>query len=541
MKRCPACRRDYYDDSLLYCLDDGTPLLEGPARGSLDPEEPPTALLHEAIPRGDTPTLFQVHARGQPGSANAVAVLPFANLSRSKDSEYFSDGLAEELLNVLSKIRGLRVAARTSAFAFKGKQASVEEIGRALHVQSVLEGSVRMAGQKVRIAVQLVDVGSGYHLWSQTYDRTLDDIFAIQDDIAQSVVGELRKRLLGTSTDPNRSEKVAAEVARAIGVQAMDPEAHRLMLLGRHFLERGNEVDAIKAVEYFRQALDIDPDYARCWGQLGRAYYLASNYGWSAIDTDYEKAGEALRRALDIEPDLAEVLARFGRLRWVRDAEFLEVQQCLKRALDLTPDNIDVLLVAANTANEFGQFEKALEHSLRATANDPLGQASWSALAFTNFLGGDLSEAETAYRRALELAPRRVSIRALLGLVLMMQGRPDDALAEALLEPGNDIWSPWSLAIIHHVAGRRAQSDHELAELIEKFANNAAFQIAEAYSMRGQIDEAFEWLNRAIGQHDPGRFTARSSPLLKSLQEDSRWLPLLRKIGFPEEITMSSL
>src|SRR5688572_1693831 len=190
MKRCPECRRDYYDDTLLYCLDDGSALLDGPASVA----EMPTELIPASNVYADMPTLFGVDADEIAKTSNAIAVLPFANLSRNEDSEYFSDGLAEELLSVLSRIRGLRVVARTSAFSFKGKQMSVEEIGRSLRVGAVLEGSVRTAGDRVRIAVRLVDVEKGYHLWSETYDRKMEDIFAIQDDIARSVVEQLRSK-----------------------------------------------------------------------------------------------------------------------------------------------------------------------------------------------------------------------------------------------------------------------------------------------------------------------------------------------------------
>jgi tetratricopeptide (TPR) repeat protein len=309
------------------------------------------------------------------------------------------------------------------------------------------------------------------------------------------------------------------------------------MLLGRHLLERGNEADAAKAVKYLERALEIDSNYARCWGQLGRAFYAASNYGWRAVDSDYVKAEEALQKALDLEPSLAEVLARLGRLRWVRDGDYVEVEQSLRRALDLAPENVDVLLVAANTANEFGQFEKAIEYCRRATASDPLAQAAWSAFAFSNFLGGDLTEAESAYKRALELAPQRVSIRALIGLVLSSQGRYGEALAEAAMEPGNDLWRPWALAIIFHGADKERESVEQLAILLNEFADRAAFQIAEVYSMRGEIDKAFEWLERAVCDRDPGRFTTKASPLLKPLQKDPRWMPLLKTIGFPDHVT----
>ncbi len=545
MKRCPECRRDYLDDSLSYCLEDGSPLVQGvvaPLAGGIHSTEPPpsgsaTLVLHSTEhPSAEPGTrLFDDNASGSKDNSNAVAVLPFVNLSRNEDHEYFSDGLAEELLNVLSKISGLRVAARTSAFAFKGKQASVEEIGKALHVQSVLEGSVRVAGELVRIAVQLVDVGSGYHLWSETYDRRMDDIFAIQDDIAHSVVGQLRERLQGPNTDRNLRESVVDEVAKAIKGRTADPEAHRLMLLGRHLLDRVNEADAIKAIGYFRQALDIDPDYALCWAQLGRAFYIASIIVWSALETDVEQAEMASRRAIALDPDLAEAHALLARVRLFRNGDFIGAQQYCRRALDLAPENIDTLLGAANIAGELGQYERALDHCRRATTIDPLSPWTWAATADINFLAGNLSEAESAARRTLELAPQRVLTRACLGLIVLGQGRPDEALAEALLEPETSGWRPWSLTIVHHAAGRSSESDLELATLKAKFGADAAFQIAEAHSMRGETDEAFEWLERAIDRRDPGSLGAKVSPLLKPLRDDPRWEPLMKKIGYPDQ------
>ena len=221
MKRCPECRRDYYDDTLLYCLEDGNALLEGPAAAEQDPVTLPMWLADGSAP-GEAPTRSML---------NAVAVLPFANLSSNEDAEYLSDGLAEELLTVLSRIKGLRVVARTSAFSFKGKKVGLEEIGRSLRVGTVLEGSVRTAGKRVRIAVHLVDVEQGYQLWSEAYDRTMDDIFAIQDEIAQSVVEQLRSKLVGREPSGVPSREIAKEVARAVKGRSTDPQAHGLMFI----------------------------------------------------------------------------------------------------------------------------------------------------------------------------------------------------------------------------------------------------------------------------------------------------------------------
>jgi TolB-like protein/thioredoxin-like negative regulator of GroEL len=533
MKLCPECRRDYYDDTLLYCLDDGRPLLEGPGRAgsrAAAANEAATAVLSGRASIDSERTTVSLGG-GPADNSNAVAVLPFANLSRNEDSEYFSDGLAEEILNVLSKISGLRVAARTSAFAFKGKQVSVKEIGRELDVASVLEGSVRMAGERVRIAVQLVNARDGYQLWSETYDRTMDDIFAIQDDIAKSVAGELRSHLVGTSPDPGGD--IAAEMARAVKGRAVDPEAHRLMLLGRHLTRRFNEADLVQASKYFHQALEIDPDYAFCWCQLGHLYTIATSYGWVGLDTHYEKAEEALQRSLELEPDLAEAHARLGRIKWMRDGDMRGARESIDRGLELAPDDLDVLIVAGQMAREMGQFDRGAALHRQVAAMDPLNPMAWGSIAASSFFAGDLAAAELAARRAIDLAPQRIYIRALLALVLMAMGRADEALAEALHEPGA-IWRHWSLAIIHHAARRKSESDHELAQLITECEHDGKFQIAEVHAMRGETDKAFEMLERSIEGRDPGRSFAKVSPLLRPLHNDPRWPGVLKEIGFPD-------
>ncbi len=536
MKRCPECRRDYYDDTLLYCLDDGNALLEGPGMPLAD-------LATLVMPRREGASaepgrsVFDQRLPNNKENANAVAVLPFANLSGAEDSEYLAEGLAEELINVLSKIKGIRVVARTSAFAFKGQQVGVAEIGRILRARSILDGSVRMAGDRVRVAVQLINVEDGYNLWSETYDRKMNDIFAIQDEIAESVVGELRERLLHAGMGTMAREEVADEVARAIRGRATDPEAHRLMLIGRHLLDRSNENDTTKAVEYLRQSVQIDPKNAFCWVLLGRAYFEASNFGWRSLDIDYQNAEEALRRAIALEPDLPEGLARLGRIRWYRDGDYQNAQEYLSRALAMMPENAAVLISASSMLKDLGQFEKAIEYCRRATDLDPVGILAWQATAYASFLAGDLSEAEIAARRTLELAPQRVFGHALLGLILHKQGRNEDALAEAVSEP-DDFWRSWSLAIIHHEVGRHAESDAEFAKLID-LGDDSAFQIAEVYAVRGEIDEAFASLEQAVVRKDPGKVGIKVSPFLRPLHDDPRWFPLLDKIGFPRMLDES--
>ncbi len=232
--------------------------------------------------------------------AASIAVLPFANRSRGEEDEYFSDGLADELLNMLAKIRGLRVAARTSSFHFKGKNPTISEVGRALNVATVLEGSVRKAGDRVRMSVRLVKVADGYHLWSETYDRTLDDIFAVQDDITQAVVMELRATLMGGAVGPRPSTEIIAEVAAAARGRGHHAEAHRLFLQGRHFVDRATREGAEKGIAYLREALELDPGYALAWAEIGRAYSGEADQGWVPVEEGYRRArrsGQRVRMA----------------------------------------------------------------------------------------------------------------------------------------------------------------------------------------------------------------------------------------------------
>lgn len=475
--------------------------------------------------------ILNADAAGQIETSNTIAVLPFLNMSRNEDGDYFSDGLAEELLNVLSKIRGLRVAARTSAFSFKGKQTTIAEIGQVLKVASVLEGSIRTAGNRVRISVQLVKVADGYHLWSETYDRTMDDIFAVQDDIAQSVVGELRARLLGEEPGSNASGRVMSEVAAAVRGRAGNPEAQRLMLLGRYFLDRTTREDTAKAIVYFREALDLDPGFALCWAELGRAYSIEAGRAWVPVGPGYDRSRDAAKRALSLEPDLAEGHAQLGRIQLAHDWDLRGAEVSYRQALELAPGSSSVLDGAAVLAYKLGRLDEALELGRRVLVQDPLSAAFWHNLGLTCHAAGLLAESESAFRRALELVPQRFVSRALLALVLMDQGRAADALEQATREP-DEFWRLWSLAILHYASGRSADADEVLLKLIEEHADGNAYQIAEVHSVRAEVDRAFEWLGRACEERDSGVTHLKINPRFRPLHSDPRWAPFLKQLGF---------
>jgi adenylate cyclase len=533
VKSCPQCNHDYYDDTLNFCLDDGAPLISAIAtQGFVTRPEPPTAVWSDSQLR-NAQTLRQISSVTFAEQENAIAVMPFVNMSRDEDIEYFSDGLAEELLNVLSKIRGLRVAARSSSFSFKGRSATVAEVGRVLNVGSVLEGSIRLSGDRMRIGVQLSEVTNGFQLWSETYDRTLEDIFAIQDDIAQSVVAELRQRLLGEVPDEDARQQVVSEVSEAVRGRAADPEAYRLMLLGRYFLDRTTREDTARAIDYFKQALETDSNYALCWAELSRAYSIEAGHTWVNTAEGFERSREAAMKALSLEPDLPEGHAYLGRVQLAHDWDFSGAEASYGRAMKLAPGNASVLDGAAVLWYKLGRLDEALDLSRRVLEQDPLSAAYWHNLGLAAHAAGRLEESEAAFRRALELAPQRFVSAALLALVLLDKGDPEAALAQASAE-ADDFWRRWSLAIIQHVACNSGVADELLKDLIEEYAEGNAYQIAEIYAVRGEMDEAFRWLEKANEERDTGATHARVNPRFRALHSDERWPAVLKKIGFDE-------
>jgi len=528
MKRCPQCRRDYTDETLNYCLDDGSVLVTGPVTSSLSP-----TVVFPSIDgpfESDTYVFSGAETSRSRPAANTIAVLPFLNLSRDEDGDYFSDGLAEELLNVLSKIRGLRVAARTSAFSFKGGHTTVSDIGRILNVASVLEGSVRRSNERVRISVQLVTVADGFQLWSETYDRTMDDIFAVQDDIAQSVVEEIRVRLLGEKPGDNISRQVVSEVASAVKGRSDDPEAQRLFMLGRHFLDRTTGDDTTKAIGYFEGALEIDPDFALCWAELGRARSIEAGHDWIDPDQGFELSRQAVAKALAIEPDLAEGHAQLGRIKAAHDWDLSGARRSYQRALELAPGSPSVLDGASILYYKLGRLDEAIKLGRRVLEQDPLSASYWHNLGLTCHAAGRLDESDAAFRRALELAPHRFVTNALLSTVLLDKGDSQSAIAQAELEL-DPFWKLWALSIVHWVIGENEKANKLLDEIISEHSRANAFQIAEIYAVRGDNDKAFEWLKRAIDEHDAGATHAKGDPRLRRLHADERWPGLLAKIG----------
>ena len=448
----------------------------------------------------------------------SIAVLPFADLSAQKDQEYFSDGLAEELLNSLAKIPGLRVVARTSSFQFKGKTEDLRSVGEKLNVSTILEGSVRKQGGRVRITAQLIKAADGFQLWSDTYDRELTDIFAVQAEIA-----------------PRRRVVVRGRVGRDAGGPGASSQERRGVqrdLQGRHFHNLRGRENLEKAATYFEQALKLDPDYAAAWAGLGAVRTSQADAGYVRVDEGYRQARTAVERALTLDPALAEAHSAMSWIKSTYDWDWASADTSMQRALALDPEGTQTLRRASVLAASLGRFEEGLQLARRATSLDPLSPNSWFTLSTMATRNGKLDEALAAATKGLELRPGTPSFHARRGMVYVAQKRLQEALSEFQQET-EPLWRLQGLALAHHALGRTQQADQALAELTDKFAVDGAFQVAQVHAFRGETDRAFEWLERAYAQRDGGLADIKGDHLLKSLERDPRYIALLKKMRLP--------
>ena len=448
----------------------------------------------------------------------SIAVLPFADMSAGKDQEYFADGLSEELLNLLAKLPELRVIGRTSSFQFKGRNEDLRVIGEKLNVAHILEGSVRKSGEKVRISAQLIRAADGSHLWSQTYDRTLDDIFVVQDDIAGEVVKALKLTLLD-STSVTRSRPV-------------DPEAYNLALQGRFFVERRGQKDLERAAELFRQSAERDPGYAPAWAGLSEAYIQQANTGLVQVADHFRRAREAAEKALALDPQLADAHLALGWIHNRYDFDWEAADSSFRRALELEPGNAMALRRAGAQSLTLGRIKESIDLANKAIERDPLRPGSYVNLGLNLLADNRDAEAEAAFRKALELEPDGVAFHQLLGLALLLQGKTDAALREGRQET-DEVWRLLNLSLVFHALGRRGESDAALAALKGKFAEGAAYQIAEVHAFRGEADLAFEWLERAYVQRDGGLAEIKGDRLMRGIVGDPRYKAFLRKLKLP--------
>jgi TolB-like protein/Tfp pilus assembly protein PilF len=488
----------------------------------LIPEKQPDVEMIDADGAGQTgaidPTVVG-HVAPVPAPGNSVAVLPFVNMSSDAEQEYFSDGLSEELLNLLAKVPELRVAARTSSFSLKGQNLQISQVGDILNVAHVLEGSVRKSGARVRITVQLIHAEDGYHMWSETYDRTLEDIFAIQDEIANEVVAQLKIELLGGVPK----------------VEETDPEAYTLLLQARHAAYLGTVEARQQAVALYQQALSIDPDYPAALTGIAAAYISQANRADRRVDEGYPLAREAATKALETDPNYATAHALLGRIADYYDGDLAAAAGHIERALALDPGDPEIRRYAANFALGLGRLNEAIELFDYSIARDPVNFRAHSNLALLYMDAGQLDNAIESFRTALTLSPSAEALHGQMGRALLLKGEPEAALAAIQQEPSD--WKLIELPLVFYALGRVDESDAVLAELIEKYEREAAVNIAAIYAYRSQQDEAFNWLNRAVTEKDPGLSEIVYDPLFSSLHDDPRWQSFLESIGrSPEQL-----
>jgi len=446
----------------------------------------------------------------------SIAVLPLLNESGDPKDEYFSDGLSEELIAALAQIRELKVIGRSSSFRFKERKEEPKTIGEKLGVATLLEGTVRKQGDRVRIVAELINAADGIELWTRTFDRELKDIFAVQQEIAAAVASSLKATLLGADERSAPNPKTA--------------EAHNAYLQGHYYFQRHNLEDYRKAVGHYDQAIRLDPEYALAYAERSEAWTLIGDLTGEG-KTAWPKARTDAEKAVAIAPALAEAHAALGWVRFFTEWRFAEGLSELKRAKELAPANPTANDLLARVIVYLGRLDEAEKQGRQAVELDPLASAPQNNLARILWYQGKLDEADAAARKTAELQPNSASSRRWQVLVAIQRGDKETALREAQLEP-DESYRRFELAVAQFARGDRTAADAALADLI---ANDRGldYQIAQVYAVRGEKEKAFEWLQIAMDNHDTGMLGLLVDPLLTSLRDDPRYKNLLAKMAFP--------
>ncbi|HEV8370492.1 MAG TPA: tetratricopeptide repeat protein [Pyrinomonadaceae bacterium] len=518
MKRCPTCNRTEVDDALAFCRNDGTRLIV-----DSQPIEPATMVLSTELKGSQAPT---EHIQNVP----SIAVLSFVNMSADQENEYFCDGLAEELLNALAKIEHLKVAARTSSFSFKGKNVNVDEIGRALHVNTVLEGSVRKSGNRLRITVQLVNATDGYHLWSERYDREMKDIFDVQDEITLAVVDALKLRMLG-----DEKETVLKRH------HSKDSAAYQAYLKGRALLyQRGLSIP--KAIECFKQAVSLDGDYAQAWAGLADGYTTSGYSGFKLPSEVMPRALEAAQRALQLDPDLAEAHNAFACATLLYDLDYDRAEQEFRRALELNPNYpqarawYGLFLLQWIAARD----QEARDQMLRLLEVDPLSGYANVILSFSSVTSGRPAEALEHARKGVELDPNSYLAHWIFAVALASNSQYEEAAAmaeRALTMSGRHSWALMTLTSIYSAWHKLDNARAVYRELEARSAREyiQPSMLAPAAAAVGEMDRAIAFAQQALDDKDPlFVMLARTWPDYDRLRADSRFREIVSQLRLPD-------
>jgi TolB-like protein len=450
----------------------------------------------------------------------SIAVLPFTDMSERKDQEYFADGMAEEILNLLVKIPELKVIARTSSFQFKGKSDDLRKIGTTLGAAYVVEGSVRRSGDHFRVTAQLIDARDGAHRWSETYDRDIGDVLRVQAEVAASLVRALQLEVTGPLALSSRSSP-------------RSNEAYDIYLRGLHAKEQFDQHGEEEAVADFQRALQLDPAFVEAAESLAVTLANMAYSAYAPPQIGWEQTRIAAQSALKLNPRSALGHAVLGIVHVRYDWDWPAADREFKEAMALSANLPIVLNYASMNRMALGDWNGAAQLMSAASTLDPLDPGFEYGRGVLYLRMGRMADAENAFRRMLDTSPTFEEGHFLLGATLLLQGKTDAALLEMRQET-RPAFQIEGFALAYHTLQRPGEADAALARLAGEHANDSAMQIAETYAFRGQKAPAFEWLEKAFAQKDVHLWSIKGDPLLKSLESDSRYQPFLRKMNLAD-------
>jgi TolB-like protein/Tfp pilus assembly protein PilF len=474
-------------------------------------EEQKTTEVEQARQEGRSQALVESYGD------KSIAVLPFVNMSEDRGNEYFADGLSEELLNMMVKIPELRVAARTSSFSFKDKDLTISEIAHELNVSHVLEGSVRKSGNKVRITAQLIKADDGFHLWSENFDRTLDDIFVVQDEIASEVTRALEVTLLGNSQTDHR----------------IDPEAYSLGLKGLYFLQQRGKENSEKSVTALLQAIELEPGYAWAWQLLSIAYYQQIRVGVKTYEAGYVLAMDAIDRALELDPNQGVSWGAYGFLKKNLDWDWKSAKSALTKAHQLDPNSNIIRIWRASLTQTLGRLDEAIELYQQALAVDPLNTSIYSSLGILYRKTLRLDDSIGILEKQIELEPQYHWAQFNLGKSYLFKGEAARALKEIEKNPSN-VYRDVGLVLAYTTLGREVEAQVVLQRLVRLEGERNPVWVAEAYAWRDERELAFEWLEKGFVQKDVGLAYILGNTVFENLWDDPRWVAFLQKLNLLE-------
>jgi TolB-like protein/Tfp pilus assembly protein PilF len=574
MKRCPECRRDYFDDSLLYCLDDGSALLEGPASA----DEPATAVFPSVHTTEEERTrTFESEPATQHSGASSsfknlapkrnfliagaigimivtalgvgsylyygradvqissIAVLPFVNESGNAEIEYLTDGMTETLINNLSQIPNLSVKARSSVFHYKGKAITPQQIANDLKVQAILNGRVIQRGDNLMLNLEMVDVQTGDQIWGERYDRKMTDLVTLQSDIARDVSTKLRARLS------------RADETKVAKTYTANPEAYQLYLQGRYFWNKRTEADIRKSIDYFQKAIDKDPTYALAYAGLADAYTTLPSYTNDTGLDSYPRARAAALKALELDESLAEPHATLGTVLMEHEWNFAEAEKEFKRAIELNPSYATAHHWYSEYLLAMGRNDEALAEIKRAQELDPLSLIINGMVGIVHAVRGEYDQAVAQLKKTIEMDPNFARAHLFLAEVYRDHGKFEEAIDEqerhlTLLGLPREKAETMAEALRteYRKAGEKAYY-RKLLEFIEEVrATNPSlspplFEIAAIYERLGEPDKAFEFLEKSYTQHEPDIVRLVEIRSFESIRSDPRFADLVRRIGFPQQ------